>query len=78
MLAWIVIIVTATAGDIPVGTEYVLAQPQECNVMAIEIALVESLGGKADGFCLYTHAPVRSLRPKQRPTDLMKGDNTDG
>ena len=66
-LAWIVIVVTSTAGDIPAGTEYVLAQPQECSRMDVEIALVESLGGKADGFCIYTHAPAKSLRPQARP-----------
>ena len=77
-LAWIVIVVTSSAEGIPAGTEWVLSQPQECNVMAIEIAMIEALGGKADGFCIYTNAPAKSLRPQQRPTNLMKGDHTDG
>ena len=55
-LAWIVIVVTSTAGDIPAGTEWVLSQPQECSVMTLEIAMIEALGGKADGFCVYTNA----------------------
>ena len=66
-LAWIVIVETSTAGDIPAGTEYVLAQPQECSVMSLEVAMIEALGGKADGFCIYTNAPAKSLRPQQRP-----------
>lgn len=67
MLAWIVIVVTSTAGDIPAGTEWVLSQPQECSVMTLEITMIETLGGKADGFCIYTNAPAKSLRPQQRP-----------
>ncbi len=65
-LAWIVIVVTSTAGDIPAGTEWVLSQPQECSVMTLEITMIEALGGKADGFCIYTAAPVKSLRPRAR------------
>jgi hypothetical protein len=66
-LAFIVIVVTSTAGGIPAGTGYWLKQPTECSVMDDEIRRIEALGGTADGWCIYTNAPATSLRPKMRP-----------
>ena len=66
-LAWIVIVITSQAGDIPAGTGYWLTHPTECSVMTDEIRRIEALGGTADGWCLYTSAPARSLRPRMRP-----------
>lgn len=63
MLAFVTIVVTQGT-----GMEFYSTEPVVCGeAMDMMIEAIEEVGGKADGFCEYTHAPVESVRPVMRP-----------
>lgn len=69
-LAFVTIIVTQGTVDIPEGTQFRSTEPIVCITGTDEgIKMIEGMGGKADAFCEYTYAPVKSIRPKARPVD---------
>ena len=66
-LAFVTIVVTQGTADIPAGTQFRSTEPLRCTVgIDHGIKVIELLDGKADGFCEYTYAPARSIRPKAR------------
>lgn len=66
-LAFVTIVVTQGVEGLPAGSEFILTQPVQCAIGIDQgIKTVELMGGKADGFCEYTYAPARSIRPKAR------------
>lgn len=66
-LAFVTIVVTQGAGDIPTGTQFRSTEPIVCITGSAEgVKMIEAMGGKADVFCEYTYAPARSIRPKAR------------
>lgn len=70
-LAFVTIVVTQGAGDLPAGTQFRSTEPIVCITGSAEgIKKIEEMGGKADAFCEYTFAPVTSPRPKMRPEGL--------
>ena len=67
MLALVTIVVTQGTIGMPTGTEFYSTEPVICaEAMDMMIQAIEEVGGKADGFCTYTHAPVESVRPVMR------------
>lgn len=69
-LAFVTIIVTQGTVDIPEGTQFRSTEPIVCITGTDEgIKMIEGMGGKADAFCEYTYAPVKSIRLKARPVD---------
>ena len=72
-LAFVTIIVTQETPDFPKGYSFTLNEPVQCAIGIDQgIKTIELMGGKADGFCDYTFAPARSIRPKARPEGLGK------
>ena len=68
MLAFVTIVVTQGTSGMPTGTEFYSTEPVVCGeAMDMMIEAIEEVGGEADGFCEYTHAPVESVRPMMRP-----------
>ena len=68
-LAFVTVIITQGADGLPEGTVFETTDPVQCIRASEEIlAYIEGIGGKADTFCEYTHAPATSIRPKARPT----------
>ena len=68
MLAFVTIVVTQGTSGMPTGTEFYSTEPVVCGeAMDMMIEAIEEVGGEADGFCEYTHAPVESERPVMRP-----------
>ena len=66
-LAFVTIVVTQPTADIPAGTQFRSTEPVRCSANIDHgIKVIELLYGKADGFCEYTYAPARSIRPKAR------------
>lgn len=71
-LAFVTIIVTQDVDpkhgySLPEGSTFTLNQPLRCGIGIDQgIKTVELMGGKADGYCDYTFAPARSIRPKAR------------
>ena len=69
-LAFVTVVVTHGVDGLPAGTEFKTNDPVRCLEMGKFIVAIESLGARADGFCDYTFAPARSIRPKARPENL--------
>ena len=68
MLAFVTIVVTQGTAGMPAGIEFYSTEPVVCGeAMDMMIEAIEAVGGKADGVCEYTRAPVESERPVMRP-----------
>ena len=68
MLAFVTIVVTQGTAGMPTDTEFYSTEPVVCGeAMDMMIEAIEGVGGKADGFCEYTYAPIGSVRPVIRP-----------
>lgn len=66
-LAFVTIVITQGVEGLPEGTVFTTNDPVRCSVSMDQfIAEVEKLGAKANGFCDYTFAPARSIRPRAR------------
>ena len=66
-LAFVVYVITSPAEF--AGEEFVTIEPVPCaQHIDATIPFFEAHGISLDAYCIYTHAPETSPRPKPRPT----------